>query len=208
MIALLTSVNQRFNRIAIHGVRRELLDQQGKAAGLPLWTIGLPSPCTNAIYEERMLGAFDFLKQLGVEAIAFGDLYLQDIRSYRETRFGNRGLELLFPLWNLPTRELAHEIISAGVKARITCVDPRSVPADWAGREYDERLLAELPASVDPCAENGEFHTFVYSGPMFKSAIDIVPGETVQREGFVYADLLPAGMAQTEKSAGPALLAG
>ena len=192
VIGLLTTVNQRFNRIAMHGVRRELLELQAAATGLPLWVVPLPSPCANEDYERRMLNAFHFLERLGVDAIAFGDLYLQDIRAYRETRFGHCGLELLFPLWNIPTHQLAHDMLDSGLKARLTCIDPRAVPAECAGRDYDDKLLADLPPSADPCAENGEFHTFVYSGPMLRSAIDIVTGETVEREGFIFTDLLPA----------------
>lgn len=190
VIGLLTTINLRYNRIAMHGVRRELLDAQAAAAGLPLWVIPLPSPCSNDDYERRMLNAMHFLQRLGVEAMAFGDLYLQDIRVYREKQFGASGLELIFPLWHLPTGQLARNMISSGLKARLSCVDPRAVPAEWAGRDYSEELLAELPASADPCAENGEFHTFVYAGPMFRSSIDIVTGETVERDGFVFADLL------------------
>jgi len=198
VIGLLTTINQRFNRIAMHGVRRELLEQQAQAAGLPLWVVPLPSPSTNEHYERRMTNALCFLKRLGIDAVAFGDLYLEDIRQYREAQFGNCGLELLFPVWGLKTRQLAEQMLGAGVKARLSCVDPRAVPADWAGRDYDEKLLAELPPSADPCAENGEFHTFVYSGPMFRSSIPIANGEIVERDGFVFRDLL--GEASTAES--------
>jgi uncharacterized protein (TIGR00290 family) len=209
VVGLLTSINQRFNRVAMHGVRRELLEMQAASAKLPLWVVPLPSPCSNEHYERRMLNAFHFLKGLGVDAIAFGDLYLQDIRAYREKQLGHCGLELLFPLWDTPTRQLAKEMLAAGVKARLTCVDPRVIPADWVGRDYDDKLLAELPASADPCAENGEFHTFVYSGPMFKSPIEIVAGETVEREGFIFADLLPSSAAEpARQSSGAPILAG
>jgi len=209
VIGLLTSINQRFNRIAMHGVRRELLDAQAAAAGLPLWAVPLPSPCTNEHYERRMTNALHFLRQLGADALAFGDLYLQDIRQYREQQFGNCGLELEFPIWGIPTRQLAGEMIRAGVKARLACVDPRTIPSDWAGREFDEKLLADLPASADPCAENGEFHTFVYAGPMFRSPIRVVNGETVERDGFIFTDLLLAADATgVAKSPDPAILAG
>ena len=198
VIGLLTTINQRFNRIAMHGVRRELLEAQAQAAGLPLWVIPLPSPCTNEHYERRMSNALHFLKRLGIDAIAFGDLHLQDIRQYREAQFKKCGLEFLFPVWGMPTCELAEEMLRSGLRARLSCVDPRAVPADWAGRDYDEKLLTDLPASADPCAENGEFHTFVYSGPMFRTSIPIVNGETVQRDGFVFRDLLsvPASASQ------------
>jgi uncharacterized protein (TIGR00290 family) len=209
VIGLLTTVNQRFNRIAMHGVRRELLDAQAAAAGLPLWVIPLPSPSTNEHYERRMLNALHFLQRLGIDAIAFGDLYLQDIRAYREKTFANCGLELIFPLWDLPTHQLARDMLSSGLRARLSCVDPRAVPAEWAGREYNAELLAVLPASADPCAENGEFHTFVYSGPMFRSDIPIVTGETVERDGFVFADLLLKGApAPSAAFFGPEVLAG
>jgi diphthamide synthase (EF-2-diphthine--ammonia ligase) len=209
VIGLLTTVNQLFNRIAMHGVRRELLESQARTAGLPLWVIPLPSPCANEHYERRMLNALHFLKGLGIDVIAFGDLYLQDIRAYREKQFGNCGLELIFPLWELPTGQLARDMLSAGLKARLSCVDPRAVPAELAGREYNEELLAALPASADPCAENGEFHTFVYSGPMFRSPIKIMTGEIVERDGFVFADLLPEGtLATPETFAGPEVLVG
>ena len=204
-IGLLTTINQRFNRIAMHGVRRELLEAQARAAGLPLWVIPLPSPCTNEHYERRMTNALHFLERLGIDAVAFGDLYLQDIRRYRETQFNKCGLELLFPVWGIPTRQLADEMLRSGVKARLSCVDPRTVPAEWAGRDYDEKLLADLPPSADPCAENGEFHTFVYSGPMFHSPIPIVNGEIVTRDGFVFCDLLTdtSGMGSLSAAALP-----
>ena len=205
---LLTTVNQRFNRVAMHGVRRELLNAQAEAAGLPLWVVPLPSPCTNEHYERRMLNALNLVRCLGVEAIAFGDLYLQDIRQYREKQFGQCGLELLFPIWGIPTRELAETMLGSGMKARLICVDPRAVPTEYAGRDYDGKLLAELPPSADPCAENGEFHTFVYAGPMFRSPIDIVSGETVQRDGFVFSDLLPAVPAASSANSANDILAG
>jgi uncharacterized protein (TIGR00290 family) len=207
VLGLLTTINQTFNRIAMHGVRRELLEAQGEAAGLPLWTIPLPSPCTNEHYERRMTNALHFLKRLGIDAIAFGDLYLQDIRQYREAQFGTCGLELLFPVWGKPTRQLAEEMLRAGVKARLSCVDPKSIPPEWAGRDYDENLLSDLSPSVDPCAENGEFHTFVYSGPMFRSSIPIRNGETVRRDEFVFCDLLLA-TANAESEAATPVLAG
>ena len=189
----------------MHGVRRELLEAQAQAVGLPLWVIPLPSPSTNEHYERRMSSALHFLKRLGIDGIAFGDLYLQDIRQYRETRFATCGLELLFPVWGIPTRQLAEEMLRGGLKARLSCVDPRVVPSDWAGRDYDEKLLAELPASADPCAENGEFHTFVYSGPMFSSPIPIINGETVERDGFVFCDLLSGSSIGDSQSAPPVL---
>jgi uncharacterized protein (TIGR00290 family) len=208
VIGLLTSINQQFNRVAIHGVRRELLEAQALSTGLPLWVVPLPSPCTNEHYERRMTNALHFLQRLGVDAIAFGDLYLQDIRAYRESRFGNLGLELLFPVWGIPTRDLSRMMIDSGLRARLTCVDPRAVPAEYAGREYDQRLLDDLPPSVDSCAENGEFHTFVYDGPMLQHPMAIKTGETVEREGFVFADLVLASQEVPRKAPAPAILAG
>lgn len=208
VIGLLTSINQQFNRVAIHGVRRELLEAQALAAGLPLWVVPLPSPCTNEHYERRMTNALHFMQRLGIDAIAFGDLYLQEIRGYRETRFGNLGLELLFPIWGIPTKDLAQMMIQSGLKARLACVDPRSVPAEYAGRDYDARLLHDLPPAVDPCAENGEFHTFVYDGPMLRCPVGTKSGETVERGGFVFADLLPAAEEAAKGAPDPAILAG
>lgn len=208
VIGLLTSINQQFNRVAIHGVRRELLEAQALSTGLPLWVVPLPSPCTNEHYERRMTNALHFLKGLGVDAIAFGDLYLQDIRAYRESRFGNLGLELLFPIWGIPTGDLSRKMIDGGLKARLTCVDPRAVPAECVGGEYDQHLLRDLPASVDPCAENGEFHTFVYEGPMLRDRLAIKTGGTVERDGFVFADLLLASQELTRVAPDPAILAG
>jgi uncharacterized protein (TIGR00290 family) len=195
VLGLLTTINQRFNRIAMHGVRKELLEAQAQAIGLPLWAVPLPSPCANVDYERRMLNALHFLQRLGIDAVAFGDLYLEEIRRYRENQFGGCGMELLFPIWGLPTRGLADQMLCSGLRARLTCVDPRSIPAEWAGRDYDSQLLAELPAGVDPCAENGEFHTFVYAGPIFRAPLQIVNGETVERDGFVFTDLLEASAA-------------
>lgn len=205
VLGLLTTINQTFNRIAMHGVRRELLEEQARAAGLPLWVVPLPSPSTNEHYERRMKNALHFLKRLGIDALAFGDLYLQDIRQYRETQFGKCGLELLFPIWGVPTRQLAKEILRSGIKARLSCVDPRAVPASWAGREYDEKLLADLPPSADPCAENGEFHTFVYSGPVFRAPIPIANGEIVERDGFVFCDLVNGASNADSTFAAPVL---
>ena len=208
MIGLLTTINQQFNRVAIHGVRRELLEAQALATDLPLWVVPLPSPCTNEHYERRMTNALHFMQRLGVDAIAFGDLYLQDIRTYRETCFGSLGLELLFPVWGIPTKELCQTMIGSGLKARLICVDPRAVPAEYAGREYDAKLLRDLPPAVDSCAENGEFHTFVYDGPMLRCPVAIRAGETVEREGFVFADLLLTGQEASKNVPDPAILAG
>jgi uncharacterized protein (TIGR00290 family) len=165
---------------------------QAEAAGLPLIEIPLPWPCSNQQYETIMGDSLQSARnQLEMDAVAFGDLYLEDIRSYRETQMQGTGLELLFPLWKIPTAELAQQMIAGGLKAAITCLDPRVMPADFAGRQFSGKLLEDLPESVDPCGENGEFHTFAWDGPMFKYPIPVVAGEVVTRNGFVYSDLLP-----------------
>jgi uncharacterized protein (TIGR00290 family) len=192
IVALYTSINSQFDRIAIHGVRRELVESQAKAAGLPLWTVPLPWPCTNADYEQCMLPLFSRAIDERVEVVAFGDLFLQDIRSYREKQLVNTGLQPLFPLWQVPTLQLADDMISGGLLARLVCVDPRHLDPAFAGRDFDRQLLRELPSTVDPCGENGEFHTFVYDGPMFDGPIPLTVGDTIHRDSFVYADLLPA----------------
>lgn len=192
VVGLLTTFNDEFKRSAIHGVRQQLLRMQAEAAGLPLIEIPLPWPCSNQQYETIMGDSLQSARnQLEMDAVAFGDLYLEDIRSYRETQMQGTGLELLFPLWKIPTAELAQQMIAGGLKAAITCLDPRVLPADFAGRQFSGKLLEELPESVDPCGENGEFHTFAWDGPMFKYPIPVVAGEVVTRNGFVYSDLLP-----------------
>ncbi|HEX5634518.1 MAG TPA: hypothetical protein VFX50_14855, partial [Gemmatimonadales bacterium] len=184
-----------FERVSMHGVRRELLAAQARAAGLPLVEIELPSPCPNAEYERLMGAAVARARDEGVERIAFGDLYLADVRRYREERLAGSGIEPIFPLWARPTSVLAREMIAAGVRAWLTSVDPRQVPAELAGRSWDEDLLARLPAGADPCGENGEFHTFVFASPSFAAPLDVEVGEVVEREGFVFADVLPKGTA-------------
>ena len=186
---LLTTVNEEFDRVAMHGVRREVLEAQTRAAGLPLKVVPLPWPCSNEVYEARMAEACRWAVAEGVQAIAFGDLFLEDVRSYREERLKGTGLEPLFPLWQIPTHELARTMIAAGLKARVACVDTRQISASLAGREFDLSLLADLPEGADPCAEHGEFHSCVYAGPMFAEPIKIEVGETVERDGFVFADL-------------------
>jgi uncharacterized protein (TIGR00290 family) len=189
VVALITTINQEFDRVAMHAVRSELLELQAESAGLPLWKVPLPWPCSNEQYEAIMREVCARALGEGVEAMAFGDLFLADIRAYRERQLAGTGLEPLFPVWRLPTRELATDMIAAGLRARITCIDPKKLPREFAGREFDEDFLADLPPSVDPCGENGEFHSFVYAGPMFRTAISIEPGEIVERDGFVFADL-------------------
>jgi uncharacterized protein (TIGR00290 family) len=188
---LLTTVNQEFNRVAMHGTRRELLEAQAAAAGLPLVVVPLPWPCSNQHYEAALAAACADAVASGIEVVAFGDLFLEDIRSYREQQLKGTGLTPVFPLWHLPTRELAQEMIADGLRARLATVDLRVLSADFCGREFDLDLLRDLPTSVDPCGENGEFHTAVYAGPMFNVEIPVVLGEKVEREGFCYADIIP-----------------
>ncbi|HSP13894.1 MAG TPA: ATP-binding protein [Thermoanaerobaculia bacterium] len=202
VVALLTTVTGAFDRVAMHGVRRELLQAQADAAGLPLWELEIPSPCSNEQYEAVMRGAVGRAVAEGIECVAFGDLFLEDIRRYREERLAGTGLEPLFPLWQRPTPELARHMIASGLRARITCVDPRAMPPRFAGREFDAALLSELPPVVDPCGERGEFHTFAYAGPMFSKAIPIESGVTVERDGFVFTDLLTAARARTVRGGG------
>ena len=187
---LLTTVNVSFGRVAMHAVRRELLEAQARAAGVPLRVVPIPHPCPNDVYETAMAGALAAARADGIEAVAFGDLFLEDIRRYREERMAPTGLRPLFPLWGRPTRALAEEMIDGGLRARLTCVDPRVLDRSFAGRAFDRDLLATLPPGVDPCGERGEFHTFAWDGPMFQGPIPVVAGEVVEREGFVFADLL------------------
>lgn len=189
--ALLTTVNETFGRVAIHGFREELLDRQAESVGLPVWKIPLPYPCSNAEYESRMAMVCARAIQEGFVAIAFGDLFLEDIRAYRAEHLAGTGLEPLFPIWGIPTGQLAQEMVAAGLRARIACVDPRHLPASFCGRIFDETFLADLPASVDPCGERGEFHSFAYAGPMFSRPIAIHHTHNVERDGFIYGELVP-----------------
>jgi uncharacterized protein (TIGR00290 family) len=192
VVGLFTTVNAAFDRVAMHAVRRKLLEAQAEAAGLPLHVIEIPWPCPNEAYEAA-LGAFVAAqKAQGIAAMAFGDLFLEDIRAYREAKLEGSGIAPLFPLWGRETGALAREMIAGGLQARLTCVDPKKLPARFAGRSFDAALLAELPEGVDPCGENGEFHTCVFAGPMFAHAIDVRLGAVQERDGFVFADLLPA----------------
>lgn len=191
VVGLLTTFNRVFNRSAIHGVRQQLLDLQAKAAGLPLIEVPLPWPCSNEQYEAIMEKALDdACSSLKPDAMAFGDLYLEDVRAYRETQMAGVGLELVFPLWQIPTEKLAQDMINGDLKVTITCLDPRVMPEHLVGDEFCNKLLENLPLSVDPCGENGEFHTFAWDGPTFKHKIPVVAGEVFNRDGFVYADLL------------------
>jgi uncharacterized protein (TIGR00290 family) len=189
--ALLTSFNSAAGRVAMHAVRRALVDAQASRTGIPQWSVDLPWPCSNAEYEERMRGVCQRAIAEGITAVAFGDLFLQDIRDYRERQLQGTGLEPLFPVWEIPTAQLARDMISTGVKAKITCVDPSQVDRAFAGRDFDQALLDSLPPGVDPCGENGEFHTFVYDAPVFSRPIEVRMGEIVERDGFVFADVLP-----------------
>lgn len=187
--ALLTTVNERFGRVAIHGFREELLDVQAAAVGLPVWKIPLPYPCSNQDYETQMRKACARAVEEGFDAVAFGDLFLEDIRAYRVDRLRGTGLGPLFPVWGIPTGELARKMVASGLRARITCVDPKQLPATFAGRVFDETFLRDLPPEVDPCGERGEFHSFAFAGPMFRQPIAVEHTLTVEREGFVYAEL-------------------
>jgi len=191
VVALITTLNEQFDRVAMHAVRRELLEAQADSAGLPLWPVPLPWPCSNQQYEDRMRQVCRRAVDEGVQAIAFGDLFLADIRAYREKQIAGTGLEPIFPLWQLPTQELAADMLKAGLRAKITCIDPKVLSPGFAGRDFNSVFLEDLPATVDPCGENGEFHSFVYDGPMFRTPVAVQVGEIVERDGFVFADLQP-----------------
>ncbi|HJW08247.1 MAG TPA: hypothetical protein VJ483_01360 [Holophagaceae bacterium] len=189
VVGLLTTINQAFQRVAMHAVREELLEAQAEAAGLPLRKVLIPWPCPNGAYEAAMAEACAQAVADGIEVMVFGDLFLEDIRAYREEKLQGTGLRPLFPLWGRDTAELAREMAASGLRARITCVDPKQLDGRFAGRDFDAALLAELPPDVDPCGERGEFHSFAYAGPMFTRGIPIRSGEVVARDGFVFADL-------------------
>jgi len=189
VVALFTTLNEQFDRVAMHAVRRELLELQAKSLGLPLWTVPLPWPCSNEEYEARMRGLCARAVAEQVDGMAFGDLFLADIRAYREKQLAGTGLEPLFPVWQIPTADLARTMIASGLRAKITCVDPKILPREFAGRDFDSQFLADLPPGIDPCGENGEFHSFVYDGPGFGQPIEVSVGEIVERDGFIFADL-------------------
>ncbi len=191
---LLTTFNESADRVAMHAVRRELVEAQARAAELPLWPVWLPWPCPNEVYEERMRQAVDRARQEGITHIAFGDLFLEDIRDYRIRKLAGTGIEPLFPLWGTPadTPALARTMLAAGLRAVLTCVDPKQLDPRFVGRDFDAALLGELPPAVDPCGERGEFHTFCHAGPMFREPVGVRLGETVQRDGFWFADLQPS----------------
>jgi uncharacterized protein (TIGR00290 family) len=192
-VALLTTVTEDYDRVSMHGVRSALVRAQAEAAKLPLVEVGIPAACVNEVYEARMAKALATPPLAQAETMAFADLYLEDIRAYREERLLGAGRKALFPLWGRDTASLAREFIEAGFEATLVCVDPRQIPPSLAGRTFDESLLAELPASADPCGENGEFHTFVHGGPIFAAPLEVETGETTARDGFVFTDLRPQG---------------
>jgi uncharacterized protein (TIGR00290 family) len=191
VVGLLTTVTSSFGRVSMHAVRESLLDRQVEAVGLPCWKISVPWPCPNEVYERTMNRALADARAQGVTHVVFGDVYLRDIRAYREARLAEVGMHGVFPLWLRDTSALAREMLGAGFRAVITCVDPKRLAAEFAGRAFDEALLRELPPNVDPCGENGEFHTFVWTGPIFGKPVGVRRGEVVERDGFVFADFLP-----------------
>lgn len=192
VVGLLTTFNEAAGRVAMHAVRRDLVQRQAAAAGLPLWEVPLPWPCSNDQYESLMAEACAKAVAEGVEGIAFGDLFLKDVRTYREKQLQPTGLEPIFPVWGMPTRALAQQMIASGTRAKLTCIDTEKLDRSFAGREFDEALLSDLPEEVDPCGERGEFHSFVYAGPMFSAALPVSVGETVVRDQFVFADVIAA----------------
>lgn len=189
IVGLLTTINAHFDRVAMHGVRRELVEAQAAAAGLPLWKVPLPWPCSNQEYEAAMSAVCAKAIDAGVQAVAFGDLFLEDVRQYREDRMRGLSLTPVFPLWKLDTRQLIRDMWAGGVRCRIVCLDPKKLSASFAGQDLDQRAVDEFSAVIDPCGENGEFHTFVYDGPMFAQAIPVENGDTVTRDGFVFTDV-------------------
>jgi len=195
LVGLVTTINRAAGRVAMHAVREALLERQAAATGLPLWRVPIPSPCSNAEYEAAMTQLVTRAVAEGAEVMAFGDLFLEDIRAYRERQLAGTGLEPRFPIWGAPadTPGLAREMVAAGLRAHVTCVDPRKLDPSFAGRTFDAAFLDDLPAGVDPCGENGEFHTFAFAGPMFAAPLAVEPGAVVERDGFHFADLLPAG---------------
>jgi uncharacterized protein (TIGR00290 family) len=195
VVALLTTVNETHRRVAMHAVRESLLEMQAAATGVRLVMVPIPTQCRNEIYEQAMDAAMERAKAEGVRHVIFGDLFLEDIRAYREKQLAACGMTPVFPLWRRDTRELAREMLAGGLSAYLTCVDPRKLDRTFAGRRFDAGLLTEIPADVDPCGENGEFHTFANAGPMFREAIPVEVVEIVERKGFVFADLLPRASA-------------
>ena len=190
VVGLFCTFNMKFDRGAMHAVRIELISQQAENLGLPLELIPIPDPCSDSEYKTIMADFIDQVKSQGIDTIAFGDLFLEEIRSYREESLAGTGITPLFPLWGIPTDELSKEMVNSGLRAKITCIDPRYLPAEFAGHEYDSTFLQQIPDTIDPCGEKGEFHSFAYDGPMFKNKLNVCVGETVTRGGFVYTDIL------------------
>ncbi|GMR07480.1 MAG: ATPase [Gammaproteobacteria bacterium] len=190
LVGLFCTVNKEFARVAMHGVRVELLHKQAKSIGLPLEIIEIPHPCTNAEYEEIMGRFIEKAKKDNIEYFAFGDLFLEDVRNYREEKLKGSGIKPVFPIWGIPTDALLREMISGGLKMVITCINPKQAPKEFAGKEFDESFLDSMPSNIDPCGENGEFHSFVFDGPMFKEKINIIVGDIVHRDNFVFADII------------------
>jgi uncharacterized protein (TIGR00290 family) len=191
VVGLLTTVNETFERVAMHAVRERVLDMQAGALGLACRKVRIPSPCPNEVYEARMGEAVSALRAEGVSEIVFGDLFLEEVRAYRVRQLDGTGIAPRFPVWGRDTRALAHEMVAAGVRAILTCIDPRKLERSFAGRIFDAALLADLPSGVDPCGENGEFHTLVTAGPLFQQPLPVAPGPVVERDGFVFADVVP-----------------
>ncbi len=195
LAGLVTTVNAHRQRVAMHGVRDTLLQRQAHNTGLPVWRVPLPEPCPNATYEQAMAELIARARADGVTHMAFGDLYLEDVRKYRENQLAGTGVEPVFPLWGSDTTALAHEMIEGGLEARLVCLDPARMPPAMAGHAFDQALLAALPPGVDPCGESGEFHTFCHGGPMFRGRLDVRAGTTVRRDGFLFTDLVEAATA-------------
>ncbi len=200
VVGLLTTVTEAFGRVSMHGVRESLLDQQAAATGLPLYKVAIPSPCPNEVYERAMATMVGRLRSEGVSRMVFGDLFLEDIRAYRESKLKGTGMDPVFPLWGRPTDRLAEEMIDAGLDARVVALDPRRMPKSFAGRRFDRGFLSDLPPEVDRCGERGEFHTCVVAGPMFDRSIPVEPGDVVERDGFVFADLVPTEPTRASRS--------
>jgi uncharacterized protein (TIGR00290 family) len=195
VVGLVTTINERHDRVAMHAVRTALLEAQAEAVGLPLWKIPIPDRSTNDQYETAMRAVVERARNEAIFGFAFGDLFLEDIRRYRERQLAGTGLTPIFPLWQRPTAALAAEMVDAGLRAVLTCVDPKVLSPEFAGRRFDRDLLASLPPQIDPCGENGEFHTFAYAGPMFRAAVTIEVGQRLERDGFVFADVRPRRVA-------------
>lgn len=191
IVGVLTTLTEGFDRVSMHGVREQLLDLQVDAIGLPCHKVRIPWPCANEVYEQRMGLAMRAVRADGITHVVFGDLFLSDVRAYRETQLARAGMQGEFPLWGRDTRQLARHMVASGLRAIVTCVDPRAIDRSFAGRTVDERFLDELPDGVDPCGENGEFHTVVVGGPMMRASIQVDVGPVVDRDGFVFADVVP-----------------